>query len=272
MDKQYDKRTRRAQRRCESGNTHRFTQNDTKKISNWKTPGHDGIHSFWFKKFTSIHDRLALEMNNCLQRAYVPEWMTKGRTTLIQKNPNKGTAPNNYRPITWQPMMLKILTAQIKEEIYYSLTNCGLFSDEQKGCCKGSRGTAGLLYIDQHILNESKTRRKNLAMAWIDYKKVLQSRIINYLKVYKISDEVINFIDKTMKTWRVKLTAGGRNLAETNIQRGIFQWDALSPLLSIIAMMPLNHIPRKCTAGYKLCRSQEKINHLMYMDDIKLFA
>ena len=31
--------------------------------------------------------------------------------------------------------------------------------------------------------------------------------------------------------------------------------------------MPLNH-----TGGYKLSRSQEKINHLMYMDDIKLFA
>ena len=37
-------------------------------------------------------------------------------------------------------------------------------------------------------------------------------------------------------------------------------------------MIPLNHIPRKCTAGYKLSRSQEKVNHLMYMDDIKLFA
>ncbi len=37
-------------------------------------------------------------------------------------------------------------------------------------------------------------------------------------------------------------------------------------------MMPLNLILRKCTVGYKLSRSQEKINHLMYMDDIKLFA
>ena len=37
-------------------------------------------------------------------------------------------------------------------------------------------------------------------------------------------------------------------------------------------MMPLNHILRKCTARYKLSRSQEKINHLMYMDNIKLFA
>ena len=52
----------------------------------------------------------------------------------------------------------------------------------------------------------------------------------------------------------------------------IFQADALSPLLFIIAMMSLNHIIRKCTAGYKLRRSQGKINHLMYMDDFKLFA
>ena len=90
--------------------------------------------------------------------------------------------------------------------------------------------------------------------------------------MYKISHEVINFIEKTMKTWRVELTAGGKSLAETKIQRDIFQGDALSPLLFMIAMMLLNHILRKCTVGYKLSRSQKKINHLMYMDDIKLFA
>ena len=36
--------------------------------------------------------------------------------------------------------------------------------------------------------------------------------------------------------------------------------------------MPLKHVLRKWTAGYKLRKSQEKINHLMYVDDIKLFA
>ena len=54
----------------------------------------------------------------------------------------------------------------------------------------------------------------------------------------KISDEGINFIERTLK-------------------------------LFIISMMPLNHILRKGTAGYK---SQEKINPLKYIDDIKLFA
>ena len=75
-----------------------------------------------------------------------------------------------------------------------------------------------------------------------------------------------------MKTWRVELTVGGRSLAEAKIQRGIFQEDALLPLKLLFAMMLLNHILRKCTAGHKLSRSQEKINHRMYMNDIKLFV
>ena len=117
------------------------------------------LHS---KKFTSIHDRRALEMNIWLQRVDVPERMTKGRTTLILKDPSKRTALNNYRPISCLPMMWKILTAQIREEIYYSLTSRSLFPDEQKECCKGSRGTAELRFISQRIQKESKTRRKNL--------------------------------------------------------------------------------------------------------------
>ena len=75
-----------------------------------------------------------------------------------------------------------------------------------------------------------------------------------------------------MKAWRVELTARGRSLAEIKIQGGIFQGDALSSLQFKIAMRPLNHLLRKCTAGYKLSRSQEKNNHLKYTDDIKLFV
>ncbi len=137
-------------------------------------------------------------------------------------------------------MMWKILTAQIREEIYYSQTSRGLFADEQKGYCIGSRGTAVLLYIDQHILNEIKIRRKYLAMDFLKkaYDIVPQSLIINYLKRYKISEEVRKFIKKTMKTKRVELPAGVRSSSETNIQRGIFQEDA---------MMPLNHKLRRCT-------------------------
>ena len=55
----------------------------------------------------------------------------------------------------------------------------------------------------------------------------------------KISHEDINFTEKTLESWRVELTAGERRLAEVKIQRGIFQGDAQSPLLFIIAMTQL---------------------------------
>ena len=75
-----------------------------------------------------------------------------------------------------------------------------------------------------------------------------------------------------MKNWKAELTAGGKTLPEVKIQRSIFHGDTLSPLLFLRATMPFNHIFRKCTWGHKSNELQEKINHLMYRDDIKLFA
>ena len=69
---------------------------------------------------------------------------------------------------------------------------------------------------------------------------VPQRLIINCIKIYEILDEVINLFKKTMKTWRVELTTGKKSLAETKIQKVIFQGDTLSPLLFGIAMMSLN--------------------------------
>ena len=97
MDIQYDKRTRTAQRRLENGNTHRFTQNSTKKISNRKTPSHDGIHSFWFKKFTSIHNRLALEMNKCLKKSICTRMDDQRKDRINPKGPKQSNCPKQLQ-------------------------------------------------------------------------------------------------------------------------------------------------------------------------------
>ena len=73
-----------------------------------------------------------------------------------------------------------------------------------------------------------------------------------------------------MQNWKAELIAERTTLAEVKIQRSIFQGDTLSPLLFVIAKMSLNYILRKCTGSCKFTKSQEKINHLMYMDDAKM--
>ena len=54
-----------------------------KKYRFGKTQGHDSIHGFLFKKFTTTHDILALELNRFLEETNIPEWMSKRKTTLI---------------------------------------------------------------------------------------------------------------------------------------------------------------------------------------------
>ena len=78
--------------------------------------------------------------------------------------------------------------------MYCSQISRKLYPEEQKGYHKRTRGTGALLCIDQYILKKSKTGRKTQAMVWIDNKKahgkVPRSWIIDFLKMYKIADEV----------------------------------------------------------------------------------
>ena len=98
--------------------------------------------------------------------------MTEQKTILIPKDPHlKGTPPTNYKLKACRSMMWKMLTVQIRDKTYWMISR-GIYPDEQKECRKRTRGTEELLYKDQNIHNEYKTRRKNLAMAWIVYKKV----------------------------------------------------------------------------------------------------
>ena len=65
---------------------------------------------------------------------------------------------------------------------------------------------------------------------------------------------------------------GGKRFTKVRIKIRILPGYALSSLLFVVAMVPLNHILRKYVGGYKITKSQENINHLMYLEDVKLFT
>ena len=99
-----------------------------------------------------------------------------------------------------------------------------------------------------------------------------QTRIIDRLKMDKILVKIINFIRNAMLNWSVESIVREQYQAEGKIQIDIFKGDSLSKLLFVRVVMQLNLIHRKCKGGYKLTKSQENINHLMCIYDIKAVA
>ena len=54
--------------------------------------------------------------------------------------------------------------------------------------------------------------------------------------------------------------------------RGIFQGDSLSPLFFVLCMMPMSLVLRKVKAGYEWGNKEFSLNHLLFMDDLKLYG
>ena len=90
---------------------------------------------------------------------------------MLQKDKSTGNVASNYRPITCLPLMWKLLSGAIADQIYVPLDQEKLLSEEQNRCRKDSRGAVDLLYTDRAVIKEVKSTNKNLAIAWIDYKK-----------------------------------------------------------------------------------------------------
>ena len=244
------------------------------RMANWKAPGPDGVRGFWFKKFVSVHPKLVKALERCVSEGNVPEWMVKGRTVLIQKDPAKGTAPSNYRPITCLPIMWKLLTGIFSGKIYHHLDANGLLPFEQKGFRKRSKGTKDQLLIDKAVLRKAKLSKRYLSMAWIDYRKafdmVPHEWILKILKITKVAGNIGSFIENTMGNWKTVLHCNGQALGSVNINRGIFQGDSLSPLLFVMTMLPLSFLLKREKFGFDL--NGCLINHLFFMDDLKLYA
>ena len=201
--------------------------------------------------------------------------MTKGRTLLIMKDPEKGATAENYHPITCLPVIWKLLTGIIAEDLYEFLDTENLLPDEQKGCRNVSQGTKHQLYIDKMVLNKVKSRKKDIAMEWIDYKKAYDMLphpwILECLKLFGAAENIRSLLENSMNSWRAELTSNGQSLGTVPIKRGIFQGDSLFSLLFVVTMIPLTLILTTCEAGY-LYANNTKLHHLSFMDDLKLYA
>ena len=75
-----------------------------------------------------------------------------------------------------------------------------------------------------------------------------------------------------MKSWKLELNVSGKILGQVDIRRGIFQDDSLSPLLFVLCIVPMTWLLRRTKTDYEWGNKGFKLNHLLFMDELKLFA
>ena len=148
-----------------------------------------------------------------------------------------------------------------------------MLPEEQKGSRKSSRGTNDLLYTERAIIREVKSRKKNLAIAWMNQKKaydrVPHLWIKECLDLFGVAENIKALIVNSMEKWRVMLCERNSELGKVDIKRGIFKEDCFSPLVFVLALITLSSILRKTKAAYEYSGSKVKINHLLLMDSLK---
>ena len=124
-------------------------------------------------------------------------------------------------------------------------------------------------------MKEVKQRKKKVFMAWVDCKKaydmVQHSWLEECLEIFGNAENVRKLLTNSRTTWRTELTDCGESLGDVQIKREIFQGDSLSPLLFVLALTPMSMVLRNVCHGYEF-RNREKINHLLFIDDLKLYA
>ena len=77
---------------------------------------------------SSLHEHVSSQMNRILMAEDdLPVWVTQGRTVLYQVG--KSNTADNYRTITCFPLMWKLLTGVIAEEIYNYLEQEKIISE-----------------------------------------------------------------------------------------------------------------------------------------------
>ena len=247
-----------------------------KTTSNWKTPGRDGIHNYYYKRLLHVRNPLVSIYNNWLLSPYeVNSEEFVGKTVLIFKKGDP-TKSENYRPITLLNTSTKLYTKILKNKIEEQLNKNDVslqMSPDQLGIKKGSLAAKEGLFKSQLI--SSSMSKDHHYIAFYDLRKAFDSCskpwIWAVLQYYQVPETIIEAIAAIMMNWEIELEYEDHiSIGSVKLQRGILQGDSLSPLLFTLQINPLT------TYLYQHVKSESNgkimFKQTLYVDDIILFA
>ena len=179
------------------------------------------------------------------------------------KDSKNGIEVGNYIPIACLKLIWKLLTGIINDKTYDHLKE------------NRPRGERSICDRQIHIAKLQEQENKfNHGLGGLQeglrYGSPLMDR--SHDGMVNLSDNIIGLIKQSMNKWKTNLYADEKLLGSVPIRRGIFQGDSFSPLLFLIALLPLTYILRETGMWYQLEKNVAKVNYLLFMNDLELYG
>ena len=190
----------------------------------------------------------------CWQTHSVPRTWKHGFTVLIYK---KGVSSNpaNFRPITLEPVYLKMLSSIVRHRLYSFLVKINYIESEiQKGFWDNIPETIENTEILTYMINHA--RQRDLVITLIDlqnaFGEVHHSLLRRVLDFHHIPHELRELILEMYRDFYVTIGTMGYTICPIKLERGVLQRDCLSPLLFNLCLNTLIQTVKQRKVNY-LC-------------------
>lgn len=218
----------------------------------------DQIPALVLKKCPIIRTVLHRLIVQCWLQSEIPTCWKRAMTILIYKK-GETTDPANFRPITLQPIMYKVLSAIYRDKIYkFMIDNNYLDRDIQKGFWPGCDGLSEHSELLTHMMREAKRHNRSITITTIDLRNAfgeVDHRLIEAsLEEYRIPKSVIQLFANIYNNSGITVAVNSEQTQPVTVNRGVLQGDPCSPLLFNICF---NSLMRT------IC--QPKYKHLGYL-------
>ena len=241
-----------------------------------KSEGYDCISNEMIKNSPDIVFNLIYRfMNLCLEKSLIPDSWARELITLIHKKGDEFDL-GNYRGICVSSALLKVLCTLLNNRVQGLCLENGLISKNQIGFQKNCRTSDHIFTLKTLVKKYVTIGKQKLYVCFIDFEKAFDSvwhkglfhKLHNNGIIGKSLNLIFHLYNKTRCA--VKMKDGITEFFDYT--KGVRQGCPLSPLLFNLYVNDLIDTINKNSTTDVYLNANNKINALMYADDLVLIS
>ena len=234
----------------------------------------DQISISCFKRCPYLRTYIGLITAEVLRTKKLPKAWTRAITILIYKK-GEPDNPENFRPITLEPVALKIFTSLLRNRVFqYLMENNYTECHYQKGFTPGMSGTFEHIAEMDYLINHSRLKQRGLIITLIDLKnafgEVDHNLIQSVLRYHHVPNEICDIVKNLYSDFHLAIITKKFTCNFIQFNRGVLQGDSFSPLIfNMIVNTFIQSIQedKYTNFGYRISDGFKPRNWFQFADD-----